>query len=152
MPNWFVVRHRIGNSGNDYRIIHHRTVARSRLPGTEIDTDALLAEIRATFPIVGMPRQRELRFHTDGCYQCSYLSEYLDERRNQTVDGAMIRYMHQAMSCVSASKNARCLYGQGLNRLHKGLTTGGQSEHPNGEVWRSSHNMEARGASAKAPL
>lgn len=67
-----------------------------------MDSDALLAEIRAVFPKIGMPSQRELRFHPDGCYQCTYLSEYLDERREQTVDGAMIRYMHQEMSCLSA--------------------------------------------------
>lgn len=64
--------------------------------------DELLAEIQATFPKIEMPSRRELRFHSDGCSQCAYLSEYLDERRNQHVDGAMIRYMHQEMCCLSS--------------------------------------------------
>ena len=49
-----------------------------------------------------MPSKRELRFHADDCPQCTYLSEYLDERRGQQVDGSMIRYMHQEMGCLSA--------------------------------------------------
>jgi hypothetical protein len=67
-----------------------------------MDTAELLAEIRVAFPVVGMPTRRELRFHPDDCAQCEYLSGYLDERRGQRVDGAIIRYMHQEMSCLSA--------------------------------------------------
>lgn len=67
-----------------------------------MNADELLAEMRAAFPAVVMPSQGELRFHADGCAQCSYLSQYLDERRHQPVDGTMIRYMHQEMGCFSA--------------------------------------------------
>lgn len=49
-----------------------------------------------------MPEQRNLRFHPDGCAQCQYLSEYLDEHRGHIVDGAMVRYLHQEMPCLSA--------------------------------------------------
>jgi hypothetical protein len=62
----------------------------------------LLTEVRAVFPLVEMPAQRDLRVHSDGCAQCGYLSEYLDERRGHIVDGPVIRYMHQEMSCLSA--------------------------------------------------
>src|SRR4051812_1322877 len=67
-----------------------------------MNTGDLLTEIRAAFPLVAMPAQRDLRFHSDGCVQCRYLSEYLDERRGHIVDGPVIRYMHQEMSCLSA--------------------------------------------------
>lgn len=49
-----------------------------------------------------MPAERDLRFHADGCDQCAYLSEYLHENRTKSVDGPIIRYMHQEMSCLSA--------------------------------------------------
>src|SRR5438552_11320798 len=62
----------------------------------------LLTEIRAAFPVVTMPAERDLRFHPDGCFQCDFLSEYLDAHRALTVDGPVIRYMHQEMSCLSA--------------------------------------------------
>jgi len=68
----------------------------------EMDSRTLIAEIHAAFPKVDMPSKVDLRFHHDGCYQCNYLSEYLDQRRDQNVDGAVIRYMHQEMSCLSA--------------------------------------------------
>lgn len=49
-----------------------------------------------------MPSKRDLRFHIDGCYQCEYLSEYLDESRGKPIDGSIIRFMHQEISCLSA--------------------------------------------------
>jgi hypothetical protein len=67
-----------------------------------MNTGDLLTEIRAAFPLVAMPAQRDLRFHSDGCVQCRYLSEYLDERRGDVIDGPVIRYMHQEMPCLSA--------------------------------------------------
>jgi hypothetical protein len=67
-----------------------------------MNTGDLLTEIRAAFPLVAMPAQQDLRFHSDGCAQCGYLAEYLDERRGHIVDGPVIRYMHQEMSCLSA--------------------------------------------------
>jgi hypothetical protein len=44
-----------------------------------MDTDELLAEIRLAFPLVEMPSKRDLRFHPDGCLQCDFISQYLDE-------------------------------------------------------------------------
>ena len=67
-----------------------------------METNELLTEIRAAFPVMEMPSKRDLQFHPEGCYQCAYLSEYLDERRDHAVDGPVIRYMHQEMSCLSA--------------------------------------------------
>jgi hypothetical protein len=67
-----------------------------------METSKVLGEIRAAFPELPMPAERELRFHSDGCDQCAYLSEYLHENRNKPVDGPIIRYMHQEMSCLSA--------------------------------------------------
>lgn len=67
-----------------------------------MNTDELLAEIRRAFPVLPMPTMRALQFHSDGCAQCEYLSEYLHERREQVVDGNVIRYMHQEMSCLSS--------------------------------------------------
>jgi hypothetical protein len=67
-----------------------------------IEADDLLKEIRAAFPQVQMPTKRDLRFHPEDCFQCEHLSEYLDESRGKPVDGAIIRYMHQEMSCLSA--------------------------------------------------
>ena len=43
-----------------------------------MNTGELLTEIRAAFPFVAMPAERDLRFHSDGCAQCRYLSQYLD--------------------------------------------------------------------------
>jgi hypothetical protein len=67
-----------------------------------MNTGDLLTEIRAAFPMVAMPAEKDLRFHSDGCVQCRYLSEYLNERRGHIVDGPVIRYMHQEKSCLSA--------------------------------------------------
>lgn len=67
-----------------------------------IEADNLLKEIRAAFPQVPMPAKRDLRFHPEGCFQCEHLSEYLALTRGKPVEGAIIRYMHQEMSCLSA--------------------------------------------------
>jgi hypothetical protein len=67
-----------------------------------MNTDELQAEIRLAFPLVEMPSKRDLRFHSDGCLQCDFISQYLDEHRNGTIDGAVIRYMHIEMTCLSA--------------------------------------------------
>jgi hypothetical protein len=64
--------------------------------------DELLAEIRTAFPLVEMPSRRDLRFHPDDCLQCDLISQYLDEHRNGTIDGAVIRYMCIEMTCLSA--------------------------------------------------
>jgi hypothetical protein len=68
-----------------------------------METNELLAEIRRAYPVVEMPKKRGLRFHAEGCVQCQYLSDYLDEHRGQPIDGEIIRYMHQEMSCLSAA-------------------------------------------------
>ena len=67
-----------------------------------MNTDELLEEIRVAFPVLPMPARQALQFHPDGCAQCEYLSEYLYERREQAVDGNVIRYMHQEMTCLSS--------------------------------------------------
>jgi hypothetical protein len=67
-----------------------------------MNTDELLAEIRLAFPLVEMPSQVDLRFHPDGCLQCDFLSQYLDEHRDGIINGAVIRYMHIEMTGLSA--------------------------------------------------
>src|SRR5882724_12683182 len=67
-----------------------------------MDTNELLAEIRLAYPLLEMPSKHDLRFHPDGCVQCDYLSEYLDEHRGGPIDGPVIRHMHQEMTCLSA--------------------------------------------------
>ena len=59
-----------------------------------MNTGELLTEIRAAFPLVAMPAEQDLQFHSDGCDQCRYLSEYLVQRRGDVIDGPVIRYMH----------------------------------------------------------
>jgi hypothetical protein len=67
-----------------------------------MDTEILIGEIRRVFPIVDLPTRTELRFHADECPQCEYLADHLDENRGKPVNGPMIRYMHQELSCLSA--------------------------------------------------
>src|SRR4051794_18838210 len=67
-----------------------------------MDTETLIGKIREVFPIVEMPTRTELRSHPDECPQCGYLAEHLDENRSRPIDGAMIRYVHQELSCLSA--------------------------------------------------
>jgi hypothetical protein len=67
-----------------------------------MNTDELQAEIRLAFPLVEMPSKGDLRFHPDGCLQCDFLSQYLDEHRDGIIDGAVIRYMRIEMTCLSA--------------------------------------------------
>lgn len=67
-----------------------------------MDTDELLTEIQLAFPVVEMPSKRDLRFHRDGCLQCDFISEYLDEHRSGIIDGAVIRHMCIEMTCLSA--------------------------------------------------
>lgn len=67
-----------------------------------MDTQELLTEIQLAFPVVEMPSKRDLRFHPDGCLQCDFISEYLDEHRSGIIDGAVIRYMCIEMTCLSA--------------------------------------------------
>jgi hypothetical protein len=64
--------------------------------------DELLAEIRRVYPVLEMPSKRDLRFHPDGCFQCEFISQYLDEHRGGPIDGAVIRYTHNEMTCLSA--------------------------------------------------
>lgn len=67
-----------------------------------MDTPDLLAEIHAAFPPVEMPSEAELRYHAEGCFQCDYLASELASLRGKPIDGAVIRHMHQEMSCLSA--------------------------------------------------
>jgi uncharacterized protein DUF6714 len=64
--------------------------------------DELLIEIRRVYPIREMPSKRDLRFHPDGCLQCEFISQYLDEHRGGTIDSAVIRYTNNEMTCLSA--------------------------------------------------
>jgi uncharacterized protein DUF6714 len=67
-----------------------------------MDTEVLLSEIRAVFPSLPMPRAEELRFHPTNCAQCQYLSKDLEAYRGRVVDGNLLRYLHQELSCLSA--------------------------------------------------
>jgi DNA invertase Pin-like site-specific DNA recombinase len=78
-----------------------------------MEADDLLKEIRTAFPQVAMPSKSDLRFHPEGCHQCEYLSEYLDENRGKPVDGTIIRYMHQEMGKSGTSSAER----HGFQRL-----------------------------------
>jgi hypothetical protein len=66
-----------------------------------MDTNELLTEIRIAFPLVQMPSKHDLRFHPDGCLQCDFISQYLDEHRGEVIDGPVIRYMSIEMTCLS---------------------------------------------------
>src|SRR5690242_2288221 len=67
-----------------------------------MNTEELLTEIHAAFPVVEMPDELELPFHTDGCWQCGYLVRDLEEVRGKTMDGNVISLIYQEMSCLSA--------------------------------------------------
>ena len=68
----------------------------------EARTSELLAEIRIVFPAIKMPAYADLRFHRDGCYECDCLARELEECRGRSVDGSVIRLLHQEMSSLSA--------------------------------------------------
>jgi hypothetical protein len=63
----------------------------------------LIDEIEASFPQVEMPAKSELSFHKNGCDQCRYLRDDLEERRGKEINGDLIRYLHQELGCLSTA-------------------------------------------------
>jgi hypothetical protein len=95
-------RRRMMQAWSDYAPVDLCSDSDSWSGQMEMDSETLMAEIPAAFPKVDMPSKVDLRFHYDGCHQCNYLSEYLDERRAKRVDGAMIT----GLPLISAQRGA----------------------------------------------
>jgi hypothetical protein len=66
-------------------------------------TQALLEDISAVLPPVAKPARGEIAFHKNGCDQCNYLREYLDQYQGDTLPNEAIRYLHDEWSCLSAA-------------------------------------------------
>lgn len=62
---------------------------------------SLLAEIETAFPVEEMPRTEELTVHPDGCGECKYLREDLEDARGKPITGEVIRLIHQDLACLS---------------------------------------------------
>jgi hypothetical protein len=66
-------------------------------------TQVLLEEIAAVLPPVAKPARGEIAFHKDGCDQCKYLSEDLEQYQGETLPDKAIRHLHNEWSCLSAA-------------------------------------------------
>jgi len=67
-----------------------------------MNTEALVIKLEADFPFVDKPVDRSICFHTDECYQCSYLIDDLLIYKGREIPPQAIRCVHQEMSCLSA--------------------------------------------------
>jgi hypothetical protein len=65
-------------------------------------TDTLSQEIASAFPLVPMPLDVDLSFHTNGCDECDDLRKDIDQYRGKPITGELIRLIHQEMSLLSA--------------------------------------------------
>ncbi len=59
-------------------------------------------EIENAFPLVSMPENSDLSFHSKGCHDCDEIREDLEYYRDKEISGEVIRLVQRYLSTLSA--------------------------------------------------